>query len=163
MHIGAGLTILAATGLMMAAACSSDDTSSTGGTGGTTTTTSHSGGTGGTTPTGGGGAGGGGVDCEGACGDLYTCATGGTPVRCPGMEDLTLDQWLNGETTDAGTVAGCIATCEAQPALAAIVDPEHCDDTINLLKAANPTFKATCEGAGGGGGAGGASGGAGGS
>jgi hypothetical protein len=143
-RVGAGLAIMAATGLLLVSACSSDDTTTTTTT--TTTTSSHGGG--GST----GGSGGSGDACPTACTDLFNC--GQTNNLCPGMADLTLSAWLNGSAAGGagGATAGCLDTCAANPALAALVDPTDCAGTVTTLSTLNPTFAATCQGAGGAGG-----------
>ncbi|MSP25979.1 MAG: hypothetical protein EXR75_12630 [Myxococcales bacterium] len=144
-------------------ACSTEESSSTNATS-SSTTTSASGGAGGgaTTASGGaGGAGGGCVkntmkDCKLACEALYDCGVveeAGMPLcKFTGtMDEKQL--WMNGSKMD-----GCVATCEATPALKAIVNECDCGKTVNTLKSLNPKFKETCEG-----GIGSGSGGAGGS
>ena len=158
-RIGVGFVIMAATGLMLSVACSKSETTSGNTTTVTTTThsttTSHQGGSGGHA----GGAGGG-ANCQTACEELFTCATTGTPVRCPGLSGTTLNNWLNGSSGGAGgAVPGCLANCAANPTLAAVVDPNDCDGTVTTLKSFSQAFKAACKGAGGAGGAGGGGGG----
>lgn len=144
--------VLLAGASMAAVACGDDDSDSTGS---TTTTTSSTGGAGGA----GGGAGGGvSKTCADICTVLYNC---GLEMKdgmklCPGFKGgLESDAFVKGSMDN-----GCEATCEAQPALGALVDGENCEGTITTLKGLNATFKDTCEnglpapGTGGAGGAG---------
>jgi hypothetical protein len=141
--------VLASFGLI---ACG-DDTTGTGGggqggngTGGSTTTT--------TSTTSGGGEGGGTaeVTCEDACKAVYACGSADSAALCPGWADgsPTEAEFLSGANND-----GCIAGCEATPALKAIVNPANCSGTISTLKSLNAGFKASCEESGAGGAGGG--------
>lgn len=131
-----------------------DDTTGTGGggqggggTGGSTTTTTTSGG-------GNGGDGGGtaALTCAEACSAVYDCGAANDGALCPGFTPDGTDK----ATFVGDDQNGCIATCNAQPALLAIVDPDECADTIGSLKAVGGAeFNAACDGAAGGGGAGG--------
>ncbi len=143
-------------------ACGDEETStSSATTASTTTTTTTGGGAGGdatTTTSSAGGAGGGcekpTLDCAGACAALYDCGTeevGGMKLCDFSGEAAEKDLWLNGSMMN-----GCISTCEATPALKALVTPCDCGKTVTTLKGLNMTFKDTCEtglsgGAGGGG------------
>jgi hypothetical protein len=138
-----------------------DDTTGTGGggqggggTGGSSTTTTT------TTTSGGGNGGEGGAvaqkTCAEACAEVFDCGSADSFMLCPGWETggtdgapLTEAQFLNGSNSD-----GCIAGCEAQPALIAIVNPANCAGTVGTISNLNPAFKASCEGGEGGAGGG---------
>ncbi|MBL9028206.1 MAG: hypothetical protein JNL21_38795 [Myxococcales bacterium] len=93
------------------------------------------------------------ADCAEACSDLYDCGAltcmGDTLCAFDGSA-AEKDLWTNG--TDMN---GCLATCAANMALVAIIDPGDCAQTVTTLKTLNATFADSCDnGIGAGGGAG---------
>jgi hypothetical protein len=116
-RLGIGIAVtLAAVGMFLGAACSDDEETTA-----TTTTTPPS-------------------ECQVACTDLYNCAV----AECvgsdwTGADPTTLDEFLTGTTTD-----GCIAGCEASPALIAVIDPTNCPVTTGTVSSVNPDFAESC-------------------
>ena len=88
----------------------------------------------------GGGSGG---NCAKACGQLYACGLekDGAAQLCPGFKggDEVI-AFVKGSMDN-----GCEASCKAQPALAALIDPANCKGTITTLKNLNSTFKDSCD------------------
>jgi len=152
------LCALAGAALFAGGACSDESTSSSSS---TSTSSSGSSSSSSTSGTGGNGTGGsGGVDCNQVCNDLFDC---GVSECAGGWAESDRDLYINGCNDD-----GCLATCTATPALAALVDSSDCPGTVATISSANATFKDVCDngftpcGAGGGGTGGGGTGGAGG-
>lgn len=146
------LSAIALVGLFSVAACGDDDGDTTG-----------SGGSGGSTATNSGGSGQGGsgdLTCTQACTVAYDCGAADDGALCPAFVPGGVDQmtFLNGPGGDDG----CVATCEGNTLLIALITPGDCDTTIGNLKASSPDFVASCEGTGQGGGGMGGMGGAGG-
>jgi hypothetical protein len=87
---------------------------------------------------------GGGADCTTACTDLYQCGleSGVEGQLCPGFTGDTgeLELFLNGSGGN-----GCIANCEGNPALAALVNPSDCEGTIASVRSVSPDFVAVCD------------------
>ncbi|MFN3201053.1 MAG: choice-of-anchor X domain-containing protein [Bradymonadia bacterium] len=95
-----------------------------------------------------GGAGGGGEfsqACIDACTTLADCSANSD--ACPGITPETRD----------GFYDACLPTCEANPALRALVNGDDCDGTVNTLRGLNEDFDNGCvdDGMGGAGGGGG--------
>ena len=139
------LAVVTTVSALALVACGDDSGTSATGTGGAGTGGSGQGGA--TTSSQGGGSSG--PDCAAVCGTLYDC--GVENMNCPSF---------TGEPAEKTTfVDGCIPGCEAQPALAAIVDPTDCAGTIMTISGVSTDFASVCQGgisgAGGAGGAGG--------
>ncbi len=73
--------------------------------------------------------------CTNACVDLYQC--GLENDNCPGFAMVTQQEF----------VAGCLVTCEASPALVALVDANDCATTIMTISSLSKDFAAGCNGA----------------
>jgi len=76
------------------------------------------------------------------CIDLFECGLEGDPngvPLCPGFEPGLLEVFLYGSESMA-----CVPTCEAMPALAALVNPDDCPTTVATLKGASPDFDCVC-------------------
>lgn len=73
-------------------------------------------------------------ECGQACEILWDCTQ--VDDYCPGLtpEDK------------APFIAECLATCEANPAMLAIIDPNDCQMTVETLEALNPDFAEACSG-----------------
>lgn len=144
------LSAIALMGVFTIAACGDDDDTGTGGSGGTSTTSSTSSGMGGSAE----------MTCTEACTVAYQCGAADMGALCPafvpgGVDEMT---FLNGANND-----GCVATCEGNTLLKALINPDDCAATIGALKSASTAFADSCEGnAGAGGSGGGGTGGAGG-
>ncbi|MFN3200319.1 MAG: hypothetical protein ACE366_18115 [Bradymonadia bacterium] len=88
-------------------------------------------------PGGAGGEGGMGGDgpgqaCIDACTALADCSAASD--ACPGITPETRDAFYD----------ACLPTCEANPALRALVNGDDCDGTINTLRGLNEDFDAGC-------------------
>jgi hypothetical protein len=101
--------------------------------------------------------------CTQICNDLFDC---GMEECAGGWTEADREIYLDGCPGEDG----CVATCEAFPEMASVVDPNDCATTVQTLSAFEPSFKDLCDNgiggcgggsAGGSGGAGGASGGGG--
>ena len=124
---------------IFAAACGDDETTSnTTSTSRTTTTTTTT-----TTGPGSGGAGGG-IDCGMVCDDLWNCTQ--EDMNCPGLAP----------GDEADFKMGCEETCNGPTgaALAGLVNPMDCANTVMTISGLNAEFEAACQGAGGAGGGG---------
>jgi len=98
--------------------------------------------------------------CTQACEAVYDCGSADNGMLCPAFVPGGVDKasFVNGPNGNDG----CAATCEGNPLLINLVDPDDCPTTVQNLSGASTTFKDSCEGnmgTGGGGGAGGAGGG----
>jgi hypothetical protein len=84
-------------------------------------------------------------DCVTACQAAYACGleADATGQLCPGFgpDRITLDAFLHGQQND-----GCLAACEAQPALVGLVDACACATTVGTLEAVSAPFAAACGG-----------------
>ena len=82
-------------------------------------------------------------DCAEACSDLYDCGAltcmGSTLCMFDGSA-AEKDLWLNGSNND-----GCLATCAANMALVAVINPGDCAQSVTTLKTLNATFADTCD------------------
>jgi hypothetical protein len=83
-------------------------------------------------------------DCFQACSDLYDCGLepDGATQLCPGFTGTATEKnsFLFGSGAD-----GCIANCEALPALVALVDPNDCPTTVETISGVNATFDDVCQ------------------
>lgn len=81
------------------------------------------------------------TDCFQACGTLYACGQsfcGGNQQLCPSFtpNDIGQDEFL----------MGCVGQCQAQMALISLIDPDHCDSTIQTLASVSSDFAQLCAG-----------------
>lgn len=81
------------------------------------------------------------TDCEVACSAIYDC--GAEDGRCPGFDGTPSDRdaFLQGPSGNDG----CVATCDANPLVISLVNPDDCDTTIDNLKAASADFADSCD------------------
>lgn len=70
--------------------------------------------------------------CIDACTVLADCSAGSD--ACPGITDENRDSFYD----------ECLPTCEANPALQALVDGDNCDGTIETLRGLNASFDEGC-------------------
>ncbi|MFN3202792.1 MAG: hypothetical protein ACE366_30650 [Bradymonadia bacterium] len=70
--------------------------------------------------------------CIDACTTLADCSANSD--ACPGITPDTRDAFYD----------ACLPTCEANPALRALVNGEDCDGTVNTLRGLNADFDAGC-------------------
>ncbi len=83
-------------------------------------------------------------DCEAACTDLFLCGLQGDPngmQLCPGFTPGDLELFLFG----GYGVCGCFYTCEALPALVALINPNDCGTTVMTISGALPEFNCVCQ------------------
>jgi hypothetical protein len=138
------LAVVTTVSALALVACGDDSGTSATGTGGAGAGGSGQGGA--TTSAGGSGQGGAstssqgggstGPDCAAACGSLYDC----------GVEDMNCPAFTGDAAEKTTFVDGCIPGCEAQPALAAIVDPTDCAGTIMTISGVSSDFASVCQG-----------------
>lgn len=91
------------------------------------------------------------TECPKACSVVYDCGAltcGGAKV-CPGFSGMAAEKTAfvgTAPTTPMGTDGtGCIQGCFSNTLLLSLVDPGHCDDTLDTLKAVNASLKMVCE------------------
>jgi len=89
-----------------------------------------------------------GSECVTACTTLYQCGAANMGELCPafvagGVDEMTFLDGPNGND-------GCVATCDGNPLLTSLVNPNDCESTIANLKAASSDFAASCDGTAGG-------------
>lgn len=91
------------------------------------------------------------TECPKACSIVYDCGalTCGSAKVCPGFSGMAAEKTAfvgTAPTTPNGTDGtGCIQGCFSNPLLLSLVDPGHCDDTLDTLKAVNMSLKDVCE------------------
>ena len=83
----------------------------------------------------------GGLDCTTVCDDLWGCTQRGD--LCPGLEPGDEAQFKQ----------DCLDMCNGPtgPALAGLIDPTDCPETIDIISSVSADFAAACEGTDGGG------------
>ncbi len=82
------------------------------------------------------------ADCPAACAALYDCGA----LTCDGATLCKFTGMMDERTAFIGDdMGGCIATCTAQMALIAIIDPKDCGSTIDSLTGLSADFKMVCD------------------
>ncbi len=76
------------------------------------------------------------TECSAVCSTLYACGLENN--NCPGFSDDPM--------SELAFLDMCVPQCEGNPALAQIVDPMNCTQTVNTLEQISQDFAAACQG-----------------